>query len=695
MISRVLFVLLSLFGLQVYAQNLTENQQTYIDSLVTEVKEASERYDYKTTVVLCSALIEEGERLKSNYSKFFGYDLLGTVYTDLEDSAKARLNTQKALDVAKSIENDSLIAWGNLNMGNVYSDRPNDYHKAFKYFDNSLGYYEAKQDYISAYLVYINMAWTFVEHDRYDEAYDIIKKSEKLATNTEIPDYYLVYNTLFSGKYHYYKKNYKRAEKYFLKTVKIADGDSILDLADEAYGFLAKIYRDRGDYANALSSLEKEKIYQEKVYSTSKINTVDVAKARFELQQYQKDLELSLKEQEFSKEDERKSTLLTNIFITTISVLLLAVLGFFLLYKSKRKILKELSQNNKELVAAKDKAEKLSSIKTQFFSTVSHELRTPLYGVIGIASILQEDIKSKKHEQELKSLKFSADYLLSLINDVLLLNKMDYKDLVIEQIPFQLNTLIKSITRSFEFSLEQNNNKLHVFIEDNVPNNLIGSSVRISQILMNLIGNSVKFNENGNVWLNISLKQPRRANNTGLHNIHFSVKDDGIGIPEDKQADIFEEFSQVEDDNYNHRGTGLGLPIVKKLLKLHHSDIFLKSTLGEGSEFSFTLELLENKNADLFADNNNLSLEDMSRTLSSKHQNAHILVVDDNKINQKITQRILDRNDIKSSVANDGQEAIDMTKVNDYNLILMDINMPRVDGIEARFGHGCDIIKTL
>ena len=161
-------------------------------------------------------------------------------------------------------------------------------------------------------------------------------------------------------------------------------------------------------------------------------------------------------------------------------------------------------------MVAKDNAERLSQLKTQFFSTVSHELRTPLYGVIGLASILLED-KTSKNKEDLKSLKFSADYLLALINDVLLLNKMDANGVILEKTAYRLSSLTKSITRSFEFSLEQNNNKIHLHIDENLPDKQVGDYVRLSQILMNLIGNAIKFNENGNIWVSIDLLEKTKT----------------------------------------------------------------------------------------------------------------------------------------------------------------------------------------
>lgn len=370
----------------------------------------------------------------------------------------------------------------------------------------------------------------------------------------------------------------------------------------------------------------------------------------------------------------KKANNLNTILGVILSAFIVVSVGLLFLFVSRRKYVVRLNNKNNELEKTKEETERLAKVKSQFLSTVSHELRTPLYGVIGITSMLQEDIKSEKHKQELDSLKFSADYLLALINDVLLINKMDYQNLTLEKAPFNLSEIIRNIQKSFEYVLKQNNNELILNIDPEIPDNLIGSSVRISQILMNLVGNATKFNENGKVWLTIKLNE---KSGDDCCNLFFEVKDDGIGIPKDKQAVIFKEFTQIGNDNYSHKGSGIGLSIVKKLLKLHDSKIRLVSELGKGSNFSFELNLYENKNVE------------QTRTLdlclmdNESIKKAHVLVVDDNKINLKITERMLSKHNMTSDFAINGIEAVDLAKANDYDIILMDINMPEMDGIEA------------
>ena len=366
------------------------------------------------------------------------------------------------------------------------------------------------------------------------------------------------------------------------------------------------------------------------------------------------------------------------MFILIISslVLIFILMALYFINRSRRKLISELSVKNTELISAKEQAERLTVLKTKFFSTISHELRTPLYGVIGLTSILLEDKSLQKHESDLQSLKFSADYLLALINDVLQMNKMESNLLKLEHLSFNLTDLMNSIVKSFEFTRLQNKNVIHLDFDPAIPKNIIGDPVRLSQILMNLVGNAMKFNERGNIWLKLKLIAEEEDN---MVRIHFDIKDDGLGIPENKQQMIFEEFSQLKSSNYNYQGTGLGLPIVKKLLNLFDSDIHLESTEGVGSTFSFEI-LFEKDVKQEKAD---------SRVLESDiqmQQNAvgkRILVVDDNRINQVVTQRILEQKSFRCEIRDNGIAAVDAIKDEHFDLVLMDLNMPGISGLEA------------
>lgn len=449
-------------------------------------------------------------------------------------------------------------------------------------------------------------------------------------------------------------------------------------MALEAYENLAQLYSATSNFENAFKNLDKYHSYKQRAYTLKKIEETEKARAKFELAQAQKNLQNAIKEKEISEELISKSKSLTTALIISVAILLLLLIAVALFIRTRKLYINNLQAKNLELEIAREKAEKLSKVKTKFLSTVSHELRTPLYGVVGITSLLKEDKNLSAYEEDLDALKFSADYLLALINDVLLLSKMDADAIKLSEVPYDLDVLIKNMLRTFESSLKENGNKLHLDIDEKLPNKLVGDPVRLSQILINLVGNAVKFTENGNIWLTLKIVETYEFNK---YKTLFIVKDDGPGIPTDKQSDIFKEFTQVENKNHSYKGTGLGLTIVKKILKLYGSKIYLESSTGNGAKFSFHLNLKgQEKEAEFKA---NLHRKNQKEKLGNLENPKHVLIVDDNKINQKITQKTLSKYQIESTLADNGEDAIQLAKKNTYDLILMDIHMPKMNGIEA------------
>ncbi len=648
-----------------------------LNALLIKADKKLATYNYKEAIETTSLLIKEAARAKDSINLAEGYDILGSIYYEIKDTIQAREKFEKGLDIAKKIKSDRLTALLYTNLGNIFSENIQFYEKGITFYKKSIEINDRIGQKSENLTPYVNIGWTYLDQEKGNVALPFLLKAKKLIEQDSSDYYSSAQIKYLLGRYHLQKKNYQLAETSLLEAIHIAEPRKILVESVESYAMLGKLYAETGDYEKAYASLDKYKALSQELYKLEKISEIEVASAQFNLQQYQRDLETAKKEKEYSDQLIAGSKKTTIIFVIASLVFLAAFIIIYRMLGVRRKYIKRLREKNYQLIEAKEKAEHLSKLKTQFFSTVSHELRTPLYGVIGIASILLEDDKIKTHRDDLKSLKFSADYLLALINDVLLLNKMDASRIRLEHTSFKLSTLLKSIARSFEFSLEQNNNKLHLDIDKQLPQRFIGDSVRLSQILMNLIGNAIKFNEEGNIWVTI---KHQKKTLQGYYRAEFIIKDDGIGIPKNKQASIFEEFSQVENRNYNYQGTGLGLPIVKKLLALYGSEIKLESEVDVGTTFSFILDLepaklQEKEEIDIFSEEeNNNELEIV---------NTQVLVVDDNRINQKITQKILENRNFKCTLANDGEEAIVLTKTTTYDLILMDIHMPNIDGIDA------------
>ncbi|NRF39230.1 PAS domain S-box protein [Pedobacter foliorum] len=328
-------------------------------------------------------------------------------------------------------------------------------------------------------------------------------------------------------------------------------------------------------------------------------------------------------------------------------------------------------QVEQDLLESKEQALQLSEAKEMFLSVMSHEIRTPLNAVIGMTHLLIDNDPKVSQIEDLNILKFSAENLLNIINDILDFTKIETGNLELESIPLDIKGLAGDIVNSLQVNAAQKGDKLELHYDDRIPLNILGDKTRLYQILMNLIGNAIKFTDYGKIDLKIDLVSETKEEAT----VHFFVKDNGIGIPEDKQSYIFETFTQAKTDiSRKYGGTGLGLAITKKLLKLYHSNISVNSEEGRGTEFSFDISF--NKlTQDAAVSNSN---EPPASFVGKK-----ILVVDDNEINILIASRILSKWGFDLDFARNGKEAIEKVMSKTFDLIFMDIQMPGIDGFET------------
>tara|TARA_A100000171_G_scaffold51005_2_gene63993 strand:+ start:7869 stop:10121 length:2253 start_codon:yes stop_codon:yes gene_type:complete len=382
-----------------------------------------------------------------------------------------------------------------------------------------------------------------------------------------------------------------------------------------------------------------------------------------------------------SEIDAQARSLNLNKMTTGLSIALIIILSLLTLSLYKNNNLRAKANNllqdkNVEMQSAKEKAEKASLAKAQFLSTITHELRTPLYAVTGLTHLLLEEDPKEQQKEHLNSLKFSGEYLLSLINNILDLNKLEANKVEIEKTTFSLKKRINDVLIALKKSADDRKNNLKLEYDESIPGKLMGDPLKLSQVLINLIGNSVKFTQNGEVVIRVS----KLDQNSSKVKLHFEVEDNGVGISKKKQKSIFETFSQASlQINRKFGGTGLGLSIVKNLLELMGSKIHLESQLGKGSKFWFNINFNVSEE---FQEENTLPNTAFEVDYAAL-VNKQVLVVEDNKINQMITKKILEKNKMLCDVADNGMDAIKMTQEKNFDVILMDIHMPGISGIEA------------
>ena len=347
--------------------------------------------------------------------------------------------------------------------------------------------------------------------------------------------------------------------------------------------------------------------------------------------------------------------------------------------RSRKKLIRHLQGSNLELKKAKDDAEKSNAAKAMFFSTLSHEMRTPLYGVTGIVSLLSKSESFKDHEEELNSLNFSAGHLLDIINDLLDISKLENNTFKLAERPLNLKMLVREIVSSIDQYQSGQNSQIHLDFGESLPNYVLGDARRISQVMLNILSNAIKFTKNGDIWINI--KSDKIADKR--HRVHFSIEDNGIGMDTEAQKTVFDEFSQLgESGGAQLSGTGLGLPIVKKILARMNSTIKLESYKGVGTTFSFDIDFEEATLLEVFE----LSSRQGSKGKRKDQDTingAEVLIVDDNKINRMVTRKILTEKNAEVSEARSGEEAVKLLGKRSFDLILMDINMPVMNGFET------------
>ncbi|WP_371268919.1 ATP-binding protein [Flavobacterium sp.] len=389
-----------------------------------------------------------------------------------------------------------------------------------------------------------------------------------------------------------------------------------------------------------------------------------------------KEIELLDKDKQVQEKSiQEKSNQFTQL-ISILSIALISILSLLSLslYKNNRIRVHSnelLMKTNKELIEEKEKVEKASKIRAEFLATVSHELRTPLNAINGISYLLLQENPRADQIKYIKSLEFSGNYLLNFINDILEINRLESSKIELEHISFNLKELVNNINASFNEIIFTNNVTFLTNFDPLIKYNIISDPTRLSQIIINLLNNAIKFSKNGNVWFTISQKLD--ANNKVV--IHFEIKDTGIGIPYEKQKEIFESFSQgAIAINRTYGGTGLGLSIVKKTLELFQSDIHLVSEPKKGATFSFEIE---------FEKDNAILATTVNPTVNISYKNKKILLVEDNKINQMITLKLLRNKEAVVTLVESGEAAIKNLKTTTYDLILMDIHLPGINGTEA------------
>ena len=648
---------------------------------------------------------------KQNIDSISYYNKLANTNLKTKKYDQAIFFTKKSIDFCASNNKSESLANQTFKLGKIYYNQGK-YNDALKNFHKSVSLFENVKPTCTKVLAlhYIGIANTVKGNHQtaevyYKKANNLLKKLN-IVDSAEILNYqkamaFKTNNDLKSAITTFKIITKKPNNPFLLKTkvdsyyqlgiieAQLKQNDSAIiylnnalelnskstDLNQKSKILLAisQYYKENRNFDLAYSYLDEH--YQIENY------VLKLKNAKIDLNEFEKFKKNQSLNNILKRESEEKIQLKTYRYSKLVSILaiaLISILSLLSLALYKNNIIRNqnnllLREKNKELILAKNKAEKASKARSEFLSTVSHELRTPLNAINGITHLLLEDHPKKNQLKYLESLKFSGNYLTTFINEILEINKIDSTKVEIENITFNLKELLFNIQGSLKELATANKNYFNLEIDKEIPDNLIGDPTKLSQIILNLINNALKFTQNGHVNVIAKLLDKNEENAT----VYFEIVDTGIGIPEDKLQTVFESFSQGSIEvNRKYGGTGLGLTIVKKLIELLGGEIKLKSEVGKGSTFTFKL--------DFYINNEPMEkVEEVKSYNDTQLKHKSILLIEDNKINQMITRKMLENKAICCEIIDNGEDAVELLKVKHFDMILMDVHLPGINGTTA------------
>ncbi|GBL36089.1 signal transduction histidine-protein kinase BarA [Filimonas sp.] len=648
-------------------------------------------YDIDEAFRLSQDIIDRSEKIKFKEGIGRGLNLKGACYWLKGDYDNGLETLKESLRIAKDLKNDALKAWIYNNYGSIYRDL-GDLSNASKYFQWALEINEDLNDELSQAAILTNISNIHFDLYDYDNALEYaIRCLEIFIKYDDQQRLITIYHTL--GNIYFKKGDFDNALIHFKNSLKLTEANTIgYMLANSGIG---KVYFKLKNYDRARFYLNQA-FTQAEVLSNIEgliISEFYLGRVNFDEGNFEHALKHFDNAFDIATEHSRKHDIMS---IHEMYSEVYARMGdtprAYEHLKEYEKLKEEIFQQNtinklrnlqirheiEFAVKEKEVAEQSAKLKQQFIANMSHEIRTPMNAIVGMTRLLLEKEPREDQLKYLNAITQSADNLLVIINDILDFSKIEAGKITIESIEFSLKNVLRNVVTLLRFKAEEKGIEIRFDIDDDVPDYLIGDPTRLSQILMNLAGNSVKFTEKGNVKVIchvISLQNQ-------FVKISFEVIDTGIGISEDYVSVIFDSFTQAGSDvARKFGGTGLGLTISKQLVELMDGNIEVKSKVNEGTTFTFILpfQIADGK---LAAVKENFVFSDHDIDILNK---TKLLLVDDNEFNTILAvdtlHTVAPSMDIEE--ASSGSEAIDKVKNGDFDLVLMDIQMPGMNGVEA------------
>lgn len=651
---------------------------------------------------------------------------------------EARTVSEHQLELAQNSDNKKALGDALDNMGLFYL-RFNKPGKSLEYLTNSYMTRKGLNDQKGMGVAFANIGYAYYKMGNDDKALEYLKASSKILNSERFDAGMAVVND-FMGQVYFDMKDYQNAENYFnqsqniyhllnksqqeerLKTIanlvamKLNSGGitespsvennkdtlrknprnsgasdvkhKVTELLNDSKGIdqLGSIKIQNLSEEEIKAKIKRDSLELEELKRDHALNDMNLTHEEDSIKDAQRDQQMEVLQGKISSANQallQKQLQLSKVaqqkvwFLGGAAIIFLLTLFFYNRYRLKKKAFVQLEHAHDELKATRDKLLEAEQFKDQFLANMSHEIRTPMNAIIGASNLVLNTKLDEVQMKYMRAVKQSSANLLVIINDILDLSKIKSGKLEFEYIPFHTKEVIEGVITTLHFKAEEKGLTLTSTFAAYVPLTIVGDQVRLSQVLLNLVSNAIKFTSKGGVSIDCKLKGMK----DNKAEIEFSVTDSGIGIPEDKFDKIFESFSQVGVETTRlYGGTGLGLTISRQLVSLQGGTINVKSKLGEGTTFTATIP---------YEVYSGLGMEEeqhQSRELGGdKVKNIRILIAEDNEMNQMVVVDTLEGliEGVQIDIAENGKIAVDKLQQKEYDLILMDVQMPVMNGYEA------------
>lgn len=685
---------------------LTGNNVNSLESLLFALRLYKELADNQG-IALVSDDIGRIYRFLGNYPVALGYHLdaleiftkeedkhgiasslinTGIVYRNLGNTNNALKNYNKALSICREINDFETTVSALISIGNVYW-YDGDNINALIFYEEALmissqpGF---SGDHSGGILNNIGNVNRSIKN--YNKALGYYNQSLKITK--ELGDKNLIAVALKNIGITYKEMgDYTKAIQYLKDGYKLANEIQLIRVMEEALNYLSYSYYEINNYRKAFDYFEEYTKLKDSLFDKTENEKITILQLNHEI-----------KEREHAERIDEKNFELENIklrntrnyIVFLFIIVFLIALFIWSRYRNNTKANEELRKLNIDLERrveertkrmreenehrriAQEQAELANEAKNRFLATISHEVRTPINAIIGFCDLTTDDDIDNKHKVNLQRVKDSSEHLLALIKDVLDYSQIESGMLELKELSFSFNELIESVVNAYYLDAESKKINLSFEIAGNIPTFVIGDPGSLRQIMYNLIGNAIKFTDKGEVA--ISVKQKGNVSDKGILNLEISVRDTGIGISKLKQKLIFKDFTQADSSSSRrYGGAGLGLTLSKHFVEMMNGNIFVESEKGKGSTFTINIQLKVD------------TKKSVKKVLKKPPTGSslHILIAEDNFLNAQVVKAFLDRLGHTSEVANNGLEAVEILEKKEFDAVLMDIEMPEMDGLEA------------